>query len=385
MKKHVGFIQVTSFVLALLFAISFSNAEESITLGTVNGSVYENEYLGIGCRLDGWYIYNIEDLANHNSLTTGVSLSAEELSSDLHSKIMEYGTITLFGAIVPGSSATISITITYNEGIEASANAYGMENFVSMLKDRISSSYQEMLGQDATIDTVSVQIGNKTFYGVDIITTNAGQQSFMRQLHSAKEDFNIVITLAGDSIEQLNTISSLFYLLHTETALAFPRENVNKGPEYYDEELGIHIAIPDGWEQLNLSKERQMLRMKMGRIDEPNCIIMYAVNDLWESLTDVQKTALGATIRSDLDSFALDVSIMASLLGKDKSEVELRKYAGKSYTIASINQDTPFGGTVDVLTASTIKNGYLVIYQLYDLSSNYPDSFDSVLEGVYYD
>ena len=161
--------------------------------------------------------------------------------------------------------------------------------------------------------------------------------------------------------------------------------NAGLRPEYYDEELGIHIVIPDGWEQLNLSKERQTLRMKMGRIDEPYCLILYSAKDLWGSLTNAQKTALGVTMRSGLDPLADNVDFMASLLGMSKSEVEMRKYAGKSYTMMTVTDDSPFGGKINVFTASTLKNGYLVIYQLYDLTNKYPDSFGSVLEGVYYD
>ena len=79
------------------------------------------------------------------------------------------------------------------------------------------------------------------------------------------------------------------------------------------------------------------------------------------------------------------IEFMASLLGMSKSEVEMRKYAGKSYTMMTVTDDSPLGGKINVFTASTLKNGYLVIYQLYDLTNKYPDSFDSVLEGVYYD
>ena len=170
-----------------------------------------------------------------------------------------------------------------------------------------------------------------------------------------------------------------------EASLASRGENSNIGLEYYDEELGIHFAIPEGWEQLNLSKNRQTLRMKMSRIDDPYCMILYAANDLWESLTDAEKNALGVAVGSDLDLLADDVEMMALLLGKDKSEVKLRKCAGKSYTMMTITKDTPVGGKIDCYVAATLKNGYLVMYQLYDLTKKYPDSLDSILESVYYD
>lgn len=241
-----------------------------------------------------------------------------------------------------------------------------------------------------------VQIGDNLFFVGKVHKTTQNMDCLQYMTIVDEQTISITLTRssisaeAEDMLKQMVTAS--IFNKHTVGATE-PTEasqnstdgNANSGSEYYDEELGIHFAIPDGWERLNLSKERQMSRMKMSRIDEPNCMILYGASDLWGNLTDDQKTALGATTKTDLDPLADNVALMALMLGKNQSEVELRKYAGKSYTMMTITQDTPLGGTIDVFTASTLRNGYLVIYQLYDLTNNYPNSLDAVLESVYYD
>lgn len=74
--------------------------------GTINGNVYENEYLGLGCDLDDdWYIYKESELASLLGLT------ADALSdSNLSDLIEQSGTAFLFYAIKQdGTSANITI------------------------------------------------------------------------------------------------------------------------------------------------------------------------------------------------------------------------------------------------------------------------------------
>ena len=67
LKSNMRF---TLIVILMIFALSVTGSacsEEPITFGTLEGSVYENEYLGIGCQLDGWHYYDRDELQETNA------------------------------------------------------------------------------------------------------------------------------------------------------------------------------------------------------------------------------------------------------------------------------------------------------------------------------
>ena len=295
-------------------------------------------------------------------------------------------------AFPPDFDGDVNVTIADTAGLSSFAKLD--RTALDMLKDTYGKQISGLGGELLSIE--DVQIGDNLFFVIKTHKTAQNMDCF--QYVTIVDEQAITITLTRSAITEevedmlRQMVEASTFNKHAAEAAgsknasrASGGENVNTGLEYYDEELGIHIVIPDGWEQLNMSKERQTLRMKMGRIDEPYCMILYAANDLWGSLSAAQKTALGIITESDLDQLASNAEIMAAMLGKDKSEVELRTYAGKNYTMTTMTGDTPLGGTIDIFTATTIRDGYLVIYQLYDLTNKYPDSLDAVLENVYYD
>ena len=82
-KTHKGKAFILILIVSIVFVASCAVGEETaaIALGTIDGSVYENEYLGIGCQFDGWHIYNSDELQGMNSF------AIDKLSQDLKSII----------------------------------------------------------------------------------------------------------------------------------------------------------------------------------------------------------------------------------------------------------------------------------------------------------
>lgn len=115
---------------------------ENTMLGAVDGAVYENSYLGIGCDLGAnWYIYNETELAAVAGITEDM-LSDEGILNSLETS----GVAFLFYAMQNDGMATVNINMektvlaglltadTYIdaslETVETALTSAGMENLV---------------------------------------------------------------------------------------------------------------------------------------------------------------------------------------------------------------------------------------------------------------
>ena len=177
-----------------------------------------------------------------------------------------------------------------------------------------------------------------------------------------------------------------------------------EAPEIYtDPDTGFRFEIPDGWEQLPLSKERQFLKMKMSPIGgAASASIMYTVMDVYTAVGDEQRKLWRIESRRDVDAL-LDADFAEMMIGAVFSEdaefgagklnIQLtsvsgqeingmRYYTAKARSTYDVTESFSLMDT-ETTVAVFLENGYIVMFQFLDLSNQhkYQDAFDRVLSS----
>ena len=141
--KVVAFVVLMAMSVLFMRECAVSEKSIDIKFGTIEGSVYENEYLGIGCQLDRWHFYSIEELGKINTFVT-----MDQLPHDLRSDIQEQGNMMLMFAETPDKALSVNISVSYDQDAEFQATLFGMEKTVSMLHNQMMYSLHQRWGEN---------------------------------------------------------------------------------------------------------------------------------------------------------------------------------------------------------------------------------------------
>ncbi len=152
--------------------------------------------------------------------------------------------------------------------------------------------------------------------------------------------------------------------------------------EYYHEETGIHFAIPDGWREDDLSKDRKILKMKMSPITNDITNISYGSQDVWQ----IMALTYSISTREESNAF-VDGEFLKEMFGSEMEGFTVREYAGIPWGIGTMKQDSALGVELEALCAVTVRNGYYIQFMMFDLSGKdqYTNDFYTILESVYFD
>ncbi len=389
MKK----LMISLLILLLACCITgFSSAEttNSKFFGTVSGDVYENEFLGIGCKFTGWNYDSEEDIEKANQLTREIINT-----KDFYDIVEEANVLYLMAAESASGLESTNIVLQYeNETYMSMLNLLGLDGFI---KTAAESSFKPMLEQSGfqniDVEMTYVKIGDVDFPGLYIKYDAWNTTIYTKQAYALYDNNMMTITVSSADRDITDDLFSHFYLISDNrtdvTALLnnFQEQNPEKNEvpnlNYYrDQETGTYFIIPLGWEQKELSKERQMMKMKMSPIDNPSASIMFSCQDLYGLLSTSQRNEMGLKTRQDTDSL-LDAEMLAAMLDLDEKNISMRNTSDATFGICFVKQ-TSLGLTYDMKIAITIKNGYMIMFQMMDLYENYQDVFESVVDSVYF-
>lgn len=388
MKKMILFVTIIAFAVSCIGAACAETVDAHQLFGTVTGDVYENEYLGIGCKLDGWYYYSEEDIAAANQMARDV-FSSKDIGAILNNVNVLY----LMMAEFSNGMENVNIVLQHeNETYMSMVDAVGVEGLLNMGgKDYYASMLEQAGYSNINIDITKISIGGAEFSGMQVSYDFMGVTACIKQVYSLYGDYMMILTVCGPSYENVDDVLSRFYILQDnrteKTALADqqdPNTGMNGTAEaeyYYDRETGAHFMIPAGWEEKALSQEWDIIKMKMSPVNEEVVSIMFGWEDLWDALSASQRSAMGLKSRKDLDSL-LNAELLSIMFGVDK-DVEMRSVSGVPFGIGTVSQ-TAAGLTMDLKVAVTIRDGYVIMFQMPDLYEDYRAVFDAVLESVYF-
>ena len=151
---------------------------------------------------------------------------------------------------------------------------------------------------------------------------------------------------------------------------------VSAKTEYQDSESDLTFLLPDGWQDKELSQEREFLDAKFVKDAD---VLIYGSTDIWDFLTDEEKISFGS--RTSIDNSFFSKSDIAETMGVDETEVSVVTYGGNSFYNLTLNSSMDLYGyeiaySSDVMVI--INNGWMYQFQY----SGDGDDFDDILNSI---
>lgn len=131
---------------------------------------------------------------------------------------------------------------------------------------------------------------------------------------------------------------------------------------YTDKTSGASFTVPANWEQVPLSKERDIIKAKFLSTQEEGCTITYGCADVW---TEASAEDRKRYTRSDMNNSFLSKEEIAEINGISVSQVELVILGGKDYykfTQEKMNDVYGINISCPITELTRIDNGYMYTF-----------------------
>ncbi|MGN0584944.1 MAG: hypothetical protein ACI4JD_05750 [Ruminococcus sp.] len=180
--------------------------EEDFSFGSVNSNVYENKFIGIGCKLDNnWTFYDDEQIKQLNNITM------DAIDEDVAEMINNADIIYDMYASYSDEMTNININLE-NIGVLQYASFDVAENFEKN-KSILSDTYENMGYSVESMEPVKIEIDGKEFDGMCVkasIDSLVMYQTLFGIKCGGKYLASVTVTSFNDDITQ--DIVDTFYL-----------------------------------------------------------------------------------------------------------------------------------------------------------------------------
>ena len=182
--------------------------EALFSLGTINGDVYENPYIGYGCKLEGWTYADAEYIATINNLSGSV------MSSDVQEALKKAGNFTEMFATSPDQLSTINIqyqdiSSTYGEVF----NSYPLESVLEFAAPSVASIMEQSGYSDVKAETGVVNLGGDDHPGLIISSTYSSIPCYQKEACLKTDDYMIFVCVTSFVTDKTDELLSYFYRL----------------------------------------------------------------------------------------------------------------------------------------------------------------------------
>ena len=207
MKRLVLFI-LSAIMLISLPACSFLTAppEPEFTLGTVNGNVYENAFIGIGCTLGSeWTFFSDEQIKQQNNV-------AADLAGEEYQEMMEKATI-VYDMFASHSNQINTVVVNLEKVDKLQLATLDYESYFESAVAPIKQSLGNMGFTNITHSIGKAKIDSAEFSCLNVIS-ELGELKMYQTIVAIKcNGYLASVTFSGDSPEAIASTVECFYLL----------------------------------------------------------------------------------------------------------------------------------------------------------------------------
>ena len=199
-------IIILSAIMLISLPACSSAPEPEFTLGAVNGSVYENPFIGIGCDLgEEWTYYSDEQIREQNN-------AAANLAGDEYKQMMLNATIVYdMFAVHTNQINTIVVNLERLSSIQLAALDY--ESYFEDAVPAIKGSLGNMGFVNITHSIGSVRIGSTDLPCLDVVS-EIGEFKMYQTIVAIKcNGYLACVTFSGDSSDAIASALECFYLI----------------------------------------------------------------------------------------------------------------------------------------------------------------------------
>ena len=240
MKRKVIALIGSIFLLTSILIWPGFAEEESIPLGEYYGDTYTNDFIGIGCTLEGWRYDTLMELAQRSNISV--------YDEDLQEMMQKTQTFLLMFAEAEDASQNVGISVAHSDGVSALVDQFGIKVIVETLFPEMMQQYSELYGPQTEGRIISREIDGKTFYGYMVNYTIGEVHTSWEQLTLTAGNYVVTITATGSSEEEADGIYEHFFLVKDTN-----NNSSNSTSEIYTgKKRPITFSIPVNWHQSEL-------------------------------------------------------------------------------------------------------------------------------------
>ncbi|MBR5472941.1 MAG: hypothetical protein IKU82_03025 [Clostridia bacterium] len=203
MKKFL--VLFLTFVVGVTFA-ACGDSVDSAVLGNVKGSVYENEFIGIGCKLDSqWTFFNDEQLREMNNI------AEENMDMDIE-ELFENTTI-VYDMYAERYSGIDNINVNLEKVDPEQLEALVIKDNFNALAPMIVSNFESMGFSNVTYEVATRKIDGQEFDCLNVSYETEGMRLFQSNISIKCDGYlaNITFTTSGGDV--IDELTEMFYLI----------------------------------------------------------------------------------------------------------------------------------------------------------------------------
>ena len=357
----------------LLFALLSSSWAESAAnrdiFGDIKADTYENSFIGYGCKLPGWYFYTEDEIA------ALYQLSKEAYNQEIGDMIEASQNIIVMFAEDASGKNNISIQVQYAKQYIPIYSLMGIEGLIDQLVDQLAEVYNSAGLTVLSTEKVKTTIGKEQYPGLKISYIKDGETVFTEETAFIRDDYMVYISATSFGEDGTSNSLSHFYPLNSTSAIN--EEQGSEEKKYTDAETGAEFIVPMGWQEKELSKERETVKSKFVNKNDGLAVILFASSDMAKRLSNDENEIALARILYNMDM--LDKETIASIAGVPSDGIQMAKFGTNDYFV--VDRDSALGSKSRL--AIMVKNGRYIMFTLQAFSlDSYSSDFESMLSSV---
>lgn len=195
--------------------------EHMFSLGTINGDTYENQYLGYGCKLEGWTFADAGTIATMNQFASAT------MSEDIQELYRSSASFTEMYASSADGLKSVNIQYQNIEKMYGNTiDGLDLDALMQVIAPQLPSVLEQSGYSGVTVEAGSVSIGNDVHPGVIINGTVSGLKCYQKQACIRTDEYIIYLCATSFQTDTTDEILSLFYPL-TGTIYVSPADKLN--------------------------------------------------------------------------------------------------------------------------------------------------------------
>ncbi len=207
MKRLLLFILSAIMLLSLPACSSLTAPPEpEFTLGTVNGNVYENTFIGIGCTLGSeWTFFSDEQIKQQNNV-------AADLAGEEFQKMMENATV-VYDMFASHSNQINTVVVNLEKVDKLQLAVLDYDSYFEGTVEPIKQSLGNMGFTNITHNIGSVKIDSTDFTCLNVNSELGDFKMYQTVIAIKCNGYLANVTLSGDSPEAIASALECFYLI----------------------------------------------------------------------------------------------------------------------------------------------------------------------------
>lgn len=180
----------------IVTGVGSDSEEVEFEIGTVNGSTYENKYLGIKCDLAGWTYDDREQLAENTDF------ASEYVTDNIDDEtfIDNYKNASIFMDMrATHPNGTTNVNIMVQKMPKEDYGTFDEKTIMNAVKTQIVDYYADIGMNVETCEVKERNVNGTVKYPICTKCEVYGTEMYMMQFYNIKEEHTAVLTITGQN------------------------------------------------------------------------------------------------------------------------------------------------------------------------------------------